>query len=61
MWVLGMLAVRTGPLPVRDTEQPVVRPYWLVDDIKAALDAASEQGAFVAIEEHHGTEGVNRA
>jgi uncharacterized protein len=33
---------------LRDTEQPVVRPYWLVDDIKAALDAAAEQGAFVA-------------
>lgn|SRR5512146_94102 len=35
--------------PLRDTEQPVVRPYWLVDDIKAALDAAAKQGAVVAI------------
>ena len=34
----GSIGVR-GPL--RDTEAPVVRPYWLVDDIKAALDAAS--------------------
>src|ERR671922_798233 len=41
----GSLGVR-GPL--RDTEKPVVRPYWLVDDIKAALDAASQRGAFVA-------------
>jgi predicted enzyme related to lactoylglutathione lyase len=49
---------RTAPLPdgsrlgvrgpLRDTEEPVVRPYWLVDDIEAALRAASEQGASVA-------------
>ena len=49
---------RTAPLPdgsivgvrgpLRDTEEPVVRPYWLVDDIEAALAAASKQGAFVA-------------
>ena len=41
----GSIGVR-GPL--RDTEQPVVRPYWLVDDIEAALDAATKQGALVA-------------
>jgi predicted enzyme related to lactoylglutathione lyase len=41
----GSIAVR-GPL--RDTEEPVVRPYWLVDDIEAALDAATKQGALVA-------------
>ena len=41
----GSIGVR-GPL--RDTEEPVVRPYWLVDDIEAALDAASKQGALVA-------------
>lgn len=41
----GSIGVR-GPL--RDTEEPVVRPYWLVDDIEAALDAATRQGAFVA-------------
>ena len=41
----GSIGVR-GPL--RDTEEPIVRPYWLVDDIEAALDAASKQGAFVA-------------
>jgi hypothetical protein len=34
--------------PLRDTEKPVVRAYWLVHDIEAALDAASKQGAFVA-------------
>jgi predicted enzyme related to lactoylglutathione lyase len=49
---------RTAPLPdggsigvrgaLRDTEDPVVRPYWLVDDIEAALDAVSKQGAFIA-------------
>jgi predicted enzyme related to lactoylglutathione lyase len=41
----GSIGVR-GPL--RDTEEPIVRPYWLVDDIEAALDAASKQGALVA-------------
>ena len=43
----GSIGVR-GPL--RDTEAPVVRPYWLVDDIEAALAAATRQGAFVAHE-----------
>lgn len=41
----GSIGVR-GPL--RDTEKPVVRPYWLVDDIEGALEAASKQGAVVA-------------
>jgi predicted enzyme related to lactoylglutathione lyase len=50
--------LRTAPLPdgasigvrspLRETEKPVVRPYWLVDDIEAALDAVSNQGALVA-------------
>jgi hypothetical protein len=29
---------------IADTEEPIVRPYWLVDDIEAALDAAARQG-----------------
>jgi predicted enzyme related to lactoylglutathione lyase len=41
----GSIGVRA---PLRDTEKPVVRPYWLVDDIQAALDAATKQGALVA-------------
>ena len=41
----GSIGVR-GPL--RDTEKPVVRPYWLVEDIDAALAAAEKQGAAVA-------------
>jgi predicted enzyme related to lactoylglutathione lyase len=41
----GRIGVR-GPL--RDAEEPVVRPYWLVDDIEAALAAASKLGALVA-------------
>jgi predicted enzyme related to lactoylglutathione lyase len=41
----GSIGVR-GPL--RDTEEPVVRPYWLVDDIEAALSAVSTQGAVIA-------------
>jgi predicted enzyme related to lactoylglutathione lyase len=42
----GMLGVRA---PMRDTEAPVVRPYLLVQDIQAAVDAASKSGAEVAL------------
>ena len=41
----GLVGVR-GPL--RDTEQPVVRPYWLVNDIEAAVAAAVASGGVVA-------------
>ena len=41
----GSIGVR-GPL--RETEAPVVRPYWLVDDIGAAVAAAAAQGALIA-------------
>lgn len=34
--------------PLHETEEPVVRPYWLVDDIQIALDAAVAAGAQVA-------------
>ena len=50
---------RTAPLPdgsslgvrapLRDTEKPVVRPYWLVDDIQAAVESAAQQGAEIAL------------
>ena len=42
----GLLGIR-GPL--RDTETPVVRPYMLVDDIKASVAAAADAGAEVAL------------
>ena len=42
----GMVGVRA---PMRETENPVVRPYVLVDDIQAAVDAAAEGGAEIAI------------
>jgi predicted enzyme related to lactoylglutathione lyase len=42
----GRIGVRA---PLRDTETPVVRPYWLVEDIEAALEAASAAGALVAL------------
>ena len=52
----GMIGVRP---PLRDDEEPVVRPYMLVPDLKAAVDAASESGADVAISSmklgEHGT------
>jgi predicted enzyme related to lactoylglutathione lyase len=41
----GYIGVRA---PLRDTEEPAVRPYWLVDDIEVALDAALKRGALLA-------------
>jgi hypothetical protein len=41
----GMLGVRA---PLHETEEPVVRPYLLVDDIEAAIAAAVEQGGEIA-------------
>jgi predicted enzyme related to lactoylglutathione lyase len=34
--------------PMHESEQPVVRPYWLVSNIEAALAAAVEAGGEVA-------------
>jgi len=42
----GRIGVRA---PMRDTEQPTVRPYVLVDDIEAAVKAAENAGATVAL------------
>lgn len=41
----GLVGVRA---PLRPDEDPVVRPYWLVDDIEAAVAAAEEAGAQIA-------------
>ena len=41
----GLVGVRE---PLRKTEEPVVRPYWLVQDIDAALAAAVEAGGKIA-------------
>ena len=41
----GLVGVRA---PLRETEEPVVRPYWLVDDIEAAVAAAAEAGGEIA-------------
>jgi predicted enzyme related to lactoylglutathione lyase len=41
----GLVGVRG---PMRETEEPVVRPYWLVDDIKAAVAVAVKAGGEVA-------------
>ncbi|MEL6899736.1 MAG: hydroxylase [Cyanobacteria bacterium J06606_4] len=40
------LGIRT---PLRDTEEPVVRPYFQVEDIKASIARASESGADIAM------------
>jgi predicted enzyme related to lactoylglutathione lyase len=55
---VGLGNARTAPLPggtrvgvrapLRETEEPVVRPYWLVDDIESAVAAAAEAGAQIA-------------
>lgn len=42
----GRIGVRG---PMRATETPVVRPYILVDDIKASVEAAEEAGATIAL------------
>ena len=42
----GRIGVRA---PMRATEKPVVRPYVLVNDIDAAVKAAKEAGAEIAI------------
>jgi len=41
----GLVGVRA---PMRESEEPVVRPYWLVDDIESAVAAAVDAGAEVA-------------
>lgn len=41
----GLVGVRA---PMHQSEEPVVRPYWLVNDIEAAVAAAVEVGAEVA-------------
>lgn len=35
--------------PLRETEDPIVRPYWLVDDIDAAVANIEQQGAKIAM------------
>ena len=42
----GIVGVRA---PLRETEAPVVRPYWLVDDIKAAVAAVVQAGGQIAV------------
>ncbi|MEM1090073.1 MAG: hydroxylase [Pseudomonadota bacterium] len=41
----SMLGVRA---PMHESEQPTIRPYWLTDNIEAALEAATGGGAEVA-------------
>jgi predicted enzyme related to lactoylglutathione lyase len=42
----GIIGVRA---PLRETEEPVMRPYWLVKDIEAAVAAVVEAGGKVAV------------
>jgi uncharacterized protein len=41
----GLVGVRA---PLRANEEPIVRPYWLVDDIEKAAAAAVKAGGVVA-------------
>lgn len=42
----GLVGVRA---PLRETEEPVVRPYWLVADIDAAVAAVTQAGGQIAV------------
>lgn len=42
----GLVGVRA---PLRDTEAPVVRPYWLVADLDSALKGIVSAGGEVAL------------
>lgn len=42
----GLLGIRE---PLRETEEPIVRPYYLVDNIEEAVAAASRAGAEIAM------------
>lgn len=41
----GLVGIRA---PLRDSEDPVIRPYWLVDDIESAITAAADAGGEIA-------------
>lgn len=41
----GMVGIRA---PLHESETPVARPYWLVDDIETAIAAAIEAGGQLA-------------
>ena len=41
----GLVGVRA---PMHESELPVVRPYWLVEDVETALAAAVDSGAEIA-------------
>lgn len=43
----GLVGIRA---PLRESEDPVVRPYWLVEDIVSALAAAARAGGMIAME-----------
>jgi predicted enzyme related to lactoylglutathione lyase len=40
----GQVGVRA---PMHEAEEPVVRPYWLVEDVAAATQAAEAAGAMI--------------
>jgi len=42
----GMVGVRK---PMSPTEEPIVRPYWLVDDIETAVAEVEKAGAAIAL------------
>jgi len=35
--------------PLRDTETPIIRPYWLVEDINKAVKNMENEGAKIAM------------
>jgi len=42
----GSIGVRA---PMHEEEEATIRPYWLVDDLQAAVQRAEESGAVIAL------------
>jgi predicted enzyme related to lactoylglutathione lyase len=42
----GLVGVRA---PLRETEEPIVRPYWLVEDIEKSVAAIEKAGGKIAL------------
>jgi predicted enzyme related to lactoylglutathione lyase len=42
----GYIGIRA---PMHETEEPIIRPYWLVANIESAVSLAAKSGAIIAL------------